>query len=100
MGSIIRDFSALHFRLYHPIIRDMAEKYISEVTIVLDAKYEDQLKTNEAVGMLKTLGMNVTNVDEDDSVVEGDIDSSKLGELEHLDCVDYVRTVFSYVSDD
>lgn len=78
----------------------MAEKYISEVTVVLDAKYEDQPRTNEAVDMLKKLGMNVTNVDEDDSVVEGDIDAAKLKELENLDCVDYVRTVFSYVAED
>jgi ribosomal protein L4 len=78
----------------------MAEKYISEVTIVLDKSCQDQPKTNEAIEKLKALGMSVTNVDEDDSVVEGDIDSSKLGELEKLECVDYVRTVFSYIAED
>jgi len=78
----------------------MPEKYISEVTIVLDKSCEDQPKTNEAVEKLKALGMTVSNVDEDDSVVEGDIDSSKLAELEKLDCVDYVRTVFSYIADE
>jgi hypothetical protein len=85
--------------MYRPIIGGMAEKYISEVTIVLDRSYMDQPKTNEAIERLKVLGMSVTNVDEDDSVVEGDIDSAMLGELELLDCVDYVRTVFSYISD-
>jgi hypothetical protein len=86
--------------MYQPIIESMAEKYISEVTIVLDRSYMDQPKTNEAVERLKVLGMSVTNVDEDDSIVEGDIDSSRLGELELLDCVDYVRTVFSYIADE
>lgn len=78
----------------------MAEKYISEVTVVLDKSYEDQPKLNEAVEKLKGLGMSVTNVDENDAVVEGDIDSSKLAELEKMDCVDYVRTVFSYIAEE
>ncbi|HEY1683552.1 MAG TPA: hypothetical protein VGG19_02220 [Tepidisphaeraceae bacterium] len=78
----------------------MAEKYISEITVVVDHKYEEQPKLNEAVEKLKGLGMSITNVDENDAVVEGDIDSSKLGELEKMDCVDYVRTVFSYIAED
>lgn len=77
----------------------MAQTYISEVTVVLDSKYDEPPKTNEALEQLKGLGMTIRSVDEDDSVVEGDIDSSKLRDLQHLDCVDYVRTVFTYVAD-
>jgi ribosomal protein L4 len=77
----------------------MVDAYISDVTVVLDSRYQDQPKTSEAVEQLKALGMNVRNVDEDASVVEGDINANKLHELEHLDCVDYVRTVFTYAAD-
>ncbi|HWB53423.1 MAG TPA: hypothetical protein VG722_04495 [Tepidisphaeraceae bacterium] len=77
----------------------MIEQYISEVTVVLDAKYEDQLKTAEAIEQLKSIGMTIRSVDEDDSVVEGDIDSARLRDLKNLDCVDYVRTVFTYVAE-
>src|SRR5207247_252087 len=49
-----------------------------------------------AVEKLKTVGMESRSADDDTSVVEGSIDSCRLEELEKLDCVDYVRKVFSY----
>ena len=67
---------------------------ISELVVVLDKRWENDLAG--AVALLKQCGMEVSNADDDTSVVEGCIDTSRLHELEKLDCVDYVRKVFSY----
>ena len=67
---------------------------ISEIVVVLDKRYEDRL--DDAVAMLKGVGMEIEDACDEKSVVEGLIDSSKLAELALLDCVDYVRKVFSY----
>jgi hypothetical protein len=74
----------------------MSDAVISDITVVLDQRYIDQPKTEEAVNMLKAAGMGIRSVDEDQSVVEGSIDACKVKELEHLDCVDYVRVTFTY----
>ena len=67
---------------------------ITECVVVLDKAYEDKLP--EAVDILKTTGMRVINADDNNSVIEGDIDTEKLHHLEKLPCVKYVRKVFSY----
>jgi hypothetical protein len=67
---------------------------ISDIVVVLDRRWEDRLA--EALATLKEHGMEVRDADDDNSVVEGTIESYKLHELEKLDCVDYVRRVFSY----
>jgi hypothetical protein len=67
---------------------------ISDVVVTLDKRWEDKL--DEAVDMLKKVGMEVSNADDDNSVVEGTIDVCKVHELQKLDAVDYVRTVFTY----
>ena len=76
----------------------MPDAYVSDITVILDARYQDQPKTAEAVDILKSLGMEIRTIDEDQSVVEGAIDNSKIHELEHLDCVDYVRVAFTYAA--
>jgi len=67
---------------------------ITECVVVLDKRWENDLAG--AVARLKDLGMEIRSADDDTSVVEGSIDSCRLEELEKLDCVDYVRKVFSY----
>ena len=67
---------------------------LSEVVVILDAAYADRL--GEAVAQLEQLGLQISSADDDHSVVEGVIDSSKLTELKALPCVDYVRRVFTY----
>ena len=67
---------------------------ISELVVVLDKRWENDLAG--AVEMLKKCGMEVRDANDDNSVVEGCIDTTRLHELEKLDCVDYVRKVFSY----
>lgn len=70
---------------------------ISDVIITLDKRYENKLE--EAVSMLKGAGLEVREMDDDNSVVEGTIDLYKVHDLEKLDAVDYVRTVFTYEAD-
>jgi hypothetical protein len=77
----------------------MADALISVITIILDARYADDAKTNEAVETLKQQGMRVENVDYGDSVVHGTIEQSRVHALQKLDCVDYVRTTFTYYAD-
>lgn len=67
---------------------------ITDIVVVLDKSYEEKL--NEAVAKLKACGMEVSNADDDNSVVEGSVETYKLHALEKLDCVDYVRKVMSY----
>src|SRR4051812_33947879 len=67
---------------------------ISELVVVLDKRWENDLAG--AVEMLKQCGMEARDANDDNSVVEGCIDTTRLHELEKLDCVDYVRKVFSY----
>jgi hypothetical protein len=67
---------------------------ISDIVVVLDKAYEHRLA--EAVAMLKAAGMEIRHADDDNSVVTGLVDSSHVHALEQLDCVDYVRRVFTY----
>src|SRR5215217_3897676 len=70
---------------------------ISDVVVILDKRWEDKLP--EAVEVLKGAGMDVRKADDENSVVEGSIDAAKVHDLQKLDCVDYVRTVFTYFAD-
>jgi hypothetical protein len=72
----------------------MADANISEIVVVLDKRWENDL--NGALDHLKKCGMDVASADDDNSVVEGQIETYKVHDLEKLDCVDYVRKVFSY----
>jgi hypothetical protein len=66
----------------------------AEIVVILDAAYEERL--DDAVGMLKSAGMVVEHADDDRSVVTGHVDTANLHALEGLECVDYVRKVFTY----
>jgi hypothetical protein len=67
---------------------------VSDVVVVLDKAYEDRL--DDAVAMLKAAGMQIRHADDDNSVVEGLVEESKVHALEKLESVDYVRKVFTY----
>ena len=70
------------------------DAFVTEVVVVLGKRYEERLK--EAVAALQAAGLSVLSTDDDNSVVEGTIDASKVAAMEKLDCVDYVRKVFTY----
>jgi hypothetical protein len=67
---------------------------MSDIVVVLDKAWENDL--SGAVTRLKACGMEVCKMDDDLSVVEGQIESCKVHDLEKLDCVDYVRKVFTW----
>jgi hypothetical protein len=70
---------------------------MSDITVVIDKRWENNL--NGAVEDLKKAGVEVRSADDDKSVVEGVCESARVKELEKLDCVDYVRTTFSWIAD-
>jgi hypothetical protein len=70
---------------------------MSDITIVLDKRWENDLAG--AVEMLKQHGVEVRSADDDTSVVEGVCETAKVHALEKLDCVDYVRTTFTWIAD-
>jgi hypothetical protein len=70
---------------------------MSDVTVVIDKRWEANLAG--ACEELKKNGLEIRNADDDNNVVDGVIESAKVKELEKLDCVDYVRTTFSWIAD-
>jgi hypothetical protein len=70
---------------------------ISDVVVTLDKRWEDNLP--DALARLRRAGLEVRDAYDHNSVVEGTIDIRQVHDLEKLDCVDYVRTIFSYFAD-
>ena len=70
---------------------------MSDITVVLDKRWENDLAG--ALEVLKQNGVQVRSADDDTSVVEGVVETSKVHSLEKLDCVDYVRTTFTWIAD-
>ena len=67
-----------------------------DVEVVLDEPYAEREATFDE---LRGHGLEVTNIDRDDGVVEGTIAASRLAELRQLASVAYVRIVFSYIAE-
>ena len=70
---------------------------MSDVTVVLDKRWENDLAG--AVKLLEQAGLSVRSADDDSGVVEGVIEAGKVPDLQKMDCVDYVRTTFTWVAD-
>ncbi|WP_428938263.1 hypothetical protein [Fontivita pretiosa] len=70
---------------------------ISDVLVTLDKRWENRL--DDALAQLRKAGLDVRETYDNSSVVEGTIDVGRIRELEKLDPVDYVRTVFTYIAD-
>lgn len=68
---------------------------ISDVMVTLDKRF----KNGEAIEQLKKAGLEIADPGDGQAVIEGLIDVNKVRDLEKLDCVDYVRTVFTYWAD-
>jgi len=67
---------------------------LCDVTVILKKAYEDKMP--QAIEQLKKAGLDVRSADDDNSVVEGSIESCHLHALEHLDPVQYVRKTMTY----
>ncbi|MCC6424430.1 MAG: hypothetical protein IT447_13215 [Phycisphaerales bacterium] len=70
---------------------------ISDLVVVLKGDYAE--RQDEAEKMLRDAGMQIRSSDQDNGVVEGSIETRHLHELKKLPCVEYVRSVFTYVAD-
>jgi hypothetical protein len=70
---------------------------ISEVIVVLQAAFAEKMV--EAVGRLEVAGLEVDSIVEDEGVVNGEIETRKIPDLQKLDCVNFVRTVMTYIAD-
>ena len=67
---------------------------MSDIVVVLDKAWENDLAG--ALAKLKACGMEVCAADDEKSVVEGQIETCKVHDLEKLECVEYVRKVFTW----
>ena len=74
----------------------MSDGYFSDVVVVLDDLTTEQ--TQAVVQKLKACGLDVSNVNDEQSVVEGTIEANRARELESVECVRYVRSVFTYLA--
>jgi hypothetical protein len=70
---------------------------ITEVVVVLSTHYENRMA--EAVEILKAAGMEIDSADDDNDVINGEIESCKLDDLRKIECVNYIRTVMTYIAD-
>jgi hypothetical protein len=70
---------------------------ISEVVVVLRACEGAQFV--ESVRKLEALGLEVDEIIEDECVVNGEIETSKVAALQKLENVSAVRTVMTYIAD-
>ena len=70
---------------------------MTDVVVVLDG--QGQQSVEQAIERLKALGLEITDVQNDEGVVEGSIDSCKVPALKTVPGVCYVRSVFSYIAD-
>ena len=76
----------------------MAEdRYFTEVVIILEPLDDEQMK--RVVGELESRGLRVDSVDNDNSVVEGTIESSRLHDMQSAPSVDVVRQEYTYVAE-
>ncbi len=70
---------------------------ITEVVVILHSAYSGRLA--DAAEKLKQQGMEIFSTDTDEGVISGSIETYKVAELEKLDCVNYVRSVMTYIAD-
>jgi hypothetical protein len=70
---------------------------LTDVVVVLEDLTTQQ--TEEVVKQLKTFGLDVASVNDDQSIVEGTIESHKVHDLKSVEKVRYVRSVMTYSVD-
>jgi hypothetical protein len=73
------------------------DRYFTEVVIILEPLDDGQMKG--VVGDLESRGLRVDSVDNDNSVVEGTIESSRLHDIQSAPSVDVVRQEYTYVAE-
>jgi hypothetical protein len=70
---------------------------MTEVLVVLDELDDEQ--TARVVEKLKEKGLEVFKVDNEESVVDGTIESDKVKSLKEVESVRFVRSILTYTVD-
>jgi len=70
---------------------------ITDVVVVLDCR--NQMAMDDSVARCKSLGMEVVDINAEEGVIEGSIDSARVAELKTVPGVSYIRSVFTYTAD-
>jgi FlaA1/EpsC-like NDP-sugar epimerase len=83
--------------VYHHVMANHQDAEITEIVVVISRASENYM--NEAVERLRAVGVEIFSTDEENDVVEGAIESSKIVEIEKIPGVNYVRTVSTYIAD-
>ena len=73
------------------------QKEVSDVEVVLKAECDG--RDDEVLGQLRGVGLEVVNFIADEGVVEGTLPADRVATLKKLDCVSYVRKVFTYIAE-
>ena len=71
-------------------------KEVCDVEVVLGGDYAG--RNEAALNRLRGVGLKVVDVIGDEGVVEGTLPAERLDALQKLDCVAYVRNVFTYIA--
>ncbi len=67
---------------------------MADVQIILQSDWA--ARHREAVESLKSLGVQIEDINEDEGEIEGVVSIDKIGAIKKLEFVAYVRTVFRY----
>jgi hypothetical protein len=67
---------------------------VCDVTVILKKEFEDKMP--QAIDQLKKAGLEVRSADDDNSVVEGSLETCNVHSLEKCACVQYVRKGMTY----
>jgi hypothetical protein len=70
---------------------------ITEIVVVINKIGENHMI--EAVEKLKAAGVEIFSSDEENDVIQGACESSLLAEIQKIPCVNYVRSVSTYIAD-
>ena len=70
---------------------------ITDVVVVFDCKGQEAVEA--AMTRLKEMGLSISDVNHDEGVVEGSIESERVPQLKTVPGVAYVRSVFTYTAD-
>jgi|HubBroStandDraft_6_1064221.scaffolds.fasta_scaffold979907_1 hypothetical protein len=70
---------------------------LSDIEVVLEELLG--ITPEQAAEKLKTAGLCLSNVDQENCIIEGTIDACKVNSLKEIDFVKYVRVVFTYIAD-
>lgn len=90
-------FIAPHGSYNPPAMPNYQDAFISDV--VITACNTPERSFDAVVADLKKQGMEIANADPESCYIEGSVDSSKVGAIDNMPGVEYVRTLFTYVAD-